>query len=519
MNQVETAGSEVIGDGSMYYLADRAEMQEIDRRTIQERGIPGLLLMERAAICVLEEINRRLRPGDGRRLNCLVVVEGGNNGGDGLALARLLSQQGDQVEVCFINGLSKHSDSFTYQLDIVKKLGIEVSDQIHHREYDVIVDGIFGVGLKRGVAGIWQETIEKMNLMSGSKVAIDVPSGVDASSGQILNTAFRADITVTFGLNKIGLVLHPGCDMAGVVVVRDIGFADTEILAVAPRVCGYDRSDLAGLPVRSDTSNKGTYGRVAVIAGSRDMSGAMTFAAEAAYRMGAGLVKVYTHSANRTIAGLRVPEAVLMTYDDETGAESCAQDAVTWADVILIGPGIGMQEEAGSMVRYVMSHAEQPVLADADALNIMARDKAVLSEHRGDVIITPHMGEMSRLVGRSIPDIKKNILEVCKDFAMEYNVINVLKDSRTCVSCGESSYINNSGNNGMSTAGAGDVLTGVIAGLVATGLKPFEAAKLGVYIHGMAGDLAAERMGQNGMLARDIVEAISDVIKGAEHDG
>ena len=149
----------------------------------------------------------------------------------------------------------------------------------------------------------------------------------------------------------------------------------------------------------------------------------------------------------------------------------------------------------------------------------MARDKAVLSEHRGDVIITPHMGEMSRLVGRSIPDIKKNILEVCKDFAMEYNVINVLKDSRTCVSCGESSYINNSGNNGMSTAGAGDVLTGVIAGLVATGLKPFEAAKLGVYIHGMAGDLAAERMGQNGMLARDIVEAISDVIKGAEHDG
>ena len=245
----------------MFYVADRTEMQEIDRLTIEEKGVPGILLMERAAITVLEEINSRLKSINAdRKLKCLVVVEGGNNGGDGLALARLLYQQGDIVHVCYINGISRVSDSFSYQLEIAKKIGIQVTDHIIDSDYDVVVDGIFGVGLKRDVAGIWRETIETMNGLGGFKVAIDTPSGVDASTGQIMGCAFKAGMTVTFGLNKRGLIFYPGCEISGEVVVRDIGFAQAEVDRVHPVAYSYNRDDLCMLPGRSDSSNKGTYG-------------------------------------------------------------------------------------------------------------------------------------------------------------------------------------------------------------------------------------------------------------------
>lgn len=506
----------------MYYLVDRDEMREIDRRTIEERGIPGILLMERAAITILGEINSKKGNVLPSSIKCLIVVDGGNNGGDGLALARLLAQQGDQVDVCYIRGISKVSESFSYQLDIVTGLGIKVTDSIPSEKYDIVVDGIFGVGLKREITGIWKTYIQLMNDLPCYKLAIDLPSGVDATTGQVLGIAFKADETVTFGLNKRGLVLHPGCDHAGRVVVKDIGFSEREITSVAPEAYTYGAEDLMRLPKRIDNSNKGTYGKVAVIAGSRDMSGAAAFAAKTVYRMGAGLVKVYTHNNNRTVIGTLVPEAILMTYGDNTAdgknteAVRCAEDAVAWADVIIIGPGLGRSEAAADILRYIICEAEQPLVVDADALNIISEDKELqhcLGSHRGEVVVTPHMGEMSRLTGISIPEIKKNILKVCKDFAMEYNVIDVLKDSRTCVCrAGGDIYINTTGNNGMSTAGAGDVLTGVIGGLIATGLQPYDAAVLGVFIHGMAGDIAAGRIGESGMMARDIVEAIPQVI-------
>lgn len=506
----------------MYYLADRYEMQEIDRQTIEEAHVPGILLMERAAIATLEEINRRLKAdcGKDRVLRFLVVVGGGNNGGDGLALARLLHQQGDVVDVCYINKLARTTESFDYQLDIVRNMGIPIYEEIPDSEYDVVVDGIFGVGLKREVTGIWKSTICTMNELGGYKVAIDMPSGVDVTTGQVLGTCFKADLTVTFGLNKLGLILYPGKLMAGAVAVCDIGFAKKEIERVRPKAYTYDRSDLMRLPERIDASNKGTYGRVAVIAGSEDMAGAAVFAADAAYRLGAGLVKVYTHRANRDIIGARVPEAILKTYSDRKEAEACAADALSFADVILIGPGIGLSDASIDMVRYIMKQAGVPVIADADALNIMAKQTGILKEHSSELVVTPHVGEMSRLTGLSISDIKKNEVGVCKDFSREYNVVGVLKDARTVVCHGDASddtvYVNTSGNNGMSTAGSGDVLSGIIAGLVATGLQANEAARLGVYIHGLAGDEAARHTGKTAMKAGDIVRAIPRVIKGAE---
>lgn len=538
----------------MEYLADRREMQEIDRRTIDERGIPGILLMECAAHCTYEEIARHCA-GTGLTMDsgtrALVVVEGGNNGGDGLALARRLSQQKVSVTVWYIGGISRVSESFEYQMDIIKKLGISCVNLSETRafeqpsvwDYDIIVDGIFGVGLSREIQGIWRDVIDTVNKMEGFKVAIDVPSGVDATTGCILGTAFDADMTVTFGLNKRGLVLYPGCMRAGRVIVCDIGFGEDEIQSVKPEAYTMGRMDYRRelkrlLPERVDYSNKGTYGRVAVIAGSRSMSGAMTFAAEAAYRTGAGLVKIYTHENNRVAAGVNVPEAVLMTYGsaDETcedEAVMCAEDAMRWADVILVGSGLGKEPSSYKLVETLLERTDKPLVIDADGLNIISENMELLRKHRGDVVITPHIGEMSRLLrgmdaekqgGASAAeaykadDIKKNILEVCKGTAKEYNIINVLKDARTCVSDGKDVYINTTGNNGMSTAGAGDVLAGLIAGFAGTGLPLHEAAVLGVYVHGLAGDMAAENTGKYGMTARDIVRAIPMVLKGAEDE-
>lgn len=531
----------------MEYLADKKEIQEIDRLTIEEKGVPGLLLMECAAhsvFGVLEEKAGGLRAGGLFDMKILVAVYAGNNGGDGLALARRLWQSGALVTVWCIGGALRASDSFEYQMNIIKRLGVpcevleegcDMHSMAEGDSYDIIVDGIFGVGLSREVKGIWRDVIDLLNGMDGFKTAIDVPSGVDASNGCILGTAFKADLTVTFGLNKRGMVLYPGCMMAGEVVVCDIGFGISEIQRVMPEAYTFDRK--AGrsvlkelLPKRVDYSNKGTYGKVAVIAGSRYMSGAMTFAAQAAYRMGAGLVKIYTHENNRVAAGVNVPEAVLMTYGstDEActmEAEDCARDAVSWADVILVGPGLSKEEAACRLVYTILKTSDKPLVIDADALNIISEHIELLNEHKAEVVITPHIGEMRRLLcadgseqGRA-DDIKKNILEVCKGFAKEYNVINVLKDARTCVSDGEGGiYINTSGNNGMSTAGSGDVLSGIVAGLIGTGLSPKKAAVLGVYIHGLAGDEAAANMGRYAMTARDIISAIPAVLKGAENE-
>lgn len=525
----------------MDYLADRKEMQEIDRLTIEEKQVPGILLMECAAHCVCQVLESRVYMQhaaglEGRR--ALVVVESGNNGGDGLALARRLWQKGALVTVWSIGGISRVSGSFEYQMNIVKGLGIscvnlngEFSSELvaDGMTYDIIADGIFGVGLSREVKGVWRTVIETLNAMTGLKVAIDVPSGVDASTGCILGTAFDADVTVTFGLNKRGMVLYPGCMRAGEVVVCDIGFGIREIQSVKPEAYTIGKANYGMklkklLPERVDYSNKGTYGRVAVIAGSRNMSGAMTFAAEAAYRAGAGLVKIYTHENNRTAAGINVPEAVLMTYggaDETCDAEAamCAEDAMRWADVILVGPGLGKESSSYKLVETLLENTDKPLVIDADGLNIIAENTGLLRRHRGSVVITPHIGEMSRLLGGMMADdIKKNILEVCKDTAKEYNVVNVLKDARTCVSAGSDVYINTTGNNGMSTGGAGDVLAGLIAGFVGTGLEPYEAAVLGVYVHGLAGDMAAEGTGKYGMTAGDIVGAIPQVLKGAEDE-
>ena len=494
----------------MQYIVTKKEMQAIDAYTMDKIGIPSAVLMERAALSVVEEIER-LNVSHGR---VLIVVEGGNNGGDGLAVGRILLERGYKVDIYYIGGFEKVSQGFQQQWSILHHMGVRFRKTIPNKEYAVIVDGIFGVGLSREVQGVQKKAIEAMNHMDAIKVAIDIPSGIDATTGEVLGTAFYADYTVTFGLKKLGMFFLDGIDACGTVICKPIGFPAQALAHVKPMIYAYDNSDLDKLPKRVNNSNKGTYGRVAVIAGSKNMSGAAFLCSKAAYSTGAGLVKIYTHESNRTILQSQLPEAVMMTYDDYEGALACIEDALQWATVIVVGPGLGVDTVSERMLYELLMNAEVPMVVDADALNILSNNIELLRTSSVQIIMTPHMKEMSRLIQRPVEEIAKNRFAIAREFAKKMQVTLVLKDAKSiATNGGQQTYMNLAGNNGMSTGGSGDVLAGIIAGMLAGGLTLADAARMGTYVHCHAGDLAAERKGNYAMLASDIISYIGEVMK------
>lgn len=494
----------------MQYIVTKKEMQAIDAYTMDKIGIPSAVLMERAALSVVEEIER-LNVSHGR---VLIVVEGGNNGGDGLAVGRILLERGYKVDIYYIGGFEKVSQGFQQQWSILHHMGVRFRKTIPNKEYAVIVDGIFGVGLSREVQGVQKKAIEAMNHMDAIKVAIDIPSGIDATTGEVLGTAFYADYTVTFGLKKLGMFFLDGIDACGTVICKPIGFPAQAVAHVKPMIYAYDNSDLDKLPKRVNNSNKGTYGRVAVIAGSKNMSGAAFLCSKAAYSTGAGLVKIYTHESNRTILQSQLPEAVMMTYDDYEGALACIEDALQWATVIVVGPGLGVDTVSERMLYELLMNAEVPMVVDADALNILSNNIELLRTSSVQIIMTPHMKEMSRLIQRPVEEIAKNRFAIAREFAKKMQVTLVLKDAKSiATNGGQQTYMNLAGNNGMSTGGSGDVLAGIIAGMLAGGLTLADAARMGTYVHCRAGDLAAEHKGNYAMLASDIISYIGEVMR------
>ena len=494
----------------MQYIVTKKEMQAIDAYTMDKIGIPSAVLMERAALSVVEEIER-LNVSHGR---VLIVVEGGNNGGDGLAVGRILLERGYKVDIYYIGGFEKVSQGFQQQWSILHHMGVRFRKTIPNKEYAVIVDGIFGVGLSREVQGVQKKAIEAMNHMDAIKIAIDIPSGIDATTGEVLGTAFYADYTVTFGLKKLGMFFLDGIDACGTVICKPIGFPAQAVAHVKPMIYAYDNSDLDKLPKRVNNSNKGTYGRVAVIAGSKNMSGAAFLCSKAAYSTGAGLVKIYTHESNRTILQSQLPEAVMMTYDDYEGALACIEDALQWATVIVVGPGLGVDTVSERMLYELLMNAEVPMVVDADALNILSNNIELLRTSSVQIIMTPHMKEMSRLIQRPVEEIAKNRFVIAREFAKKMQVTLVLKDAKSiATNGGQQTYMNLAGNNGMSTGGSGDVLAGIIAGMLAGGLTLADAARMGTYVHCRAGDLAAEHKGNYAMLASDIISYIGEVMR------
>ncbi len=514
----------------MKYALSASQMQSLDATTIHQIGVEALVLMERAALSVVEEIQKKVKSDD----RILVICGNGNNGGDGFAVARILHMHGYSVQAMFIGSEDKMTKEAKKQMQIAVNLGLSIRRETNLSEYNIIVDSIFGIGLDRPIHGEYADIIQKINEQKGKAfiVAVDIPSGISADSGQVLGYAVRADLTVTFQEMKRGLLLYPGADYAGKVLVKDVGivpFCPSDEKEVVYQY--YEPEDICRLlPKRYAYSNKGTYGKVLVIAGSESITGAAYLSAYAAYRMGAGLVKILTAKAAIPILKTQLPEALFGSYDGEEATEEI-EKSVFWANSIVIGPGLSTSKKARSVVHQVFSllkDSETPIVVDADAINILSENLNHSCESKEErisrlqeivpknTILTPHPLELSRLILECVNKIPSNLIDIAERCTYNNEMIYVLKDTRTIVASNKLRYINISGNNGMATGGSGDVLTGIIATLLAGGLIREEAATLGVYLHGLAGDSAKLKLGSYSMLARDIMEALPEVLMNYE---
>ena len=496
----------------MRYLPTGEWMQKADRYTIQEIGIPSMVLMERAALKTVNIMERKQVNLD----KTLVVCGSGNNGGDGFAIARLLKEKGYEVTVSFIGREASMSEDCRQQLKIAEKCGVSIVTSIKREEYTSVVDAVFGVGLNRDIAGTYRENIEKMNHLPGQKVAVDIPSGICSATGKVLGTAFSADLTVTFACEKLGCILYPGHVYAGESVVADIGIS-RKIFEKDSSVCyTFDETDLPKLlPVRKPDSHKGTYGKVLMITGSSGMAGAAYLSAKAAYITGAGLVQIYTAKENRGILQQLLPEAIISTYT-EYDVENLHR-LLGWADVVCIGGGLGRTDISEKLVIETVKSTKTPCVVDADALYVLGRHMELLKGQEWPFVLTPHMKEMTGLLGCAVQELQEKRFEKIRTFTEQYGVVCALKDARTLVSkMHRQIFVNIAGNSSLAKAGSGDVLAGVIAGLMAQGLDCYEAAVCGVYLHACGGDEAREAKCSYSTLAEDLITGIGTCIKKTE---
>lgn len=501
----------------MEYILTAAEMKKCDETTSLTYGIQSLVLMERAAL----ETVRVILDKYGNDIYVGVVAGCGNNGGDGVAIARILKEYGVVAEIHLIGDMKKCSGETRRQLDTAKSLGIPIHFGLDNTLYDVIVDAIFGIGLTRDVEGAYREAIMAMNESKAKIVAVDMPSGIHTDSGRVMGVAVKADLTVTYAYRKLGQVLYPGTQYAGEVVCVPIGIPQEALEERKNGIVTFNRKDLK-LPGRNPSGNKGSFGKVLLVAGSKNMGGACQLAALSAFRIGSGMVRVFTAEENRESLLRKVPEVIVNTYrDDENGALTTAeaailQEGLNWADVIAVGPGLSTSEKATFILEYILSNHNKPLVIDADALNILAARPDFIKrleigrmEKNQEIVLTPHLGEFARLIKHPVSELQKDILRYCKAFARKYSATLVCKDARTFVTKQyKMTYINTSGNDGMATAGSGDVLTGIIAGLMAQGMAGFEAAVMGVYIHGLAGDYARDKTSAYYIMAQDMIESL-----------
>ena len=488
----------------MRYLLTSEQMKTCDSTEIEHYGVPSIVLMERAALSVRDVILHRYAQAS----NILVICGSGNNGGDGFAVARLLNMAGRRADVLFVGKHDHMTQETAKQAEIFSRHGGTIlPDESGVKGYDLIVDALFGIGLCREVIGKYADLIHAVNRSDTPVVAVDIPSGISADDGHVLGCAVRADITVTMAFPKLGLMLYPGAQYCGAVIVSDIGITAAGLKEDA--VISLESGDLpALLPARRKTANKGTYGRLLLIAGTRNMAGAACLAGRAAYRSGCGLVCVYSHEENRVILQTSLPEALYAPSTDEL------EQWLNWADAVAIGPGLGQSEHSLELLTQVLRQWTGPLVLDADALNLMAAHPELTAENAASAIITPHPGEMARLLNSSDPegvqisDIVSQQVAVAKQYAAGSGYVTVLKGARTVISDGEETYLNLTGNEGMATGGSGDVLTGVIGSFLAQGMGALDAARTGVLVHGVAGDEAAKKLGTRSVTAGDIADHI-----------
>jgi hydroxyethylthiazole kinase-like uncharacterized protein yjeF len=452
----------------------------------------------------------------------------GNNGGDGMVVARYLHLWGVPVSVIVIPPKAESNESdfamSTSEANInralVESLGIPLSIANKIPTYStttIIVDALLGTGIDRTVSGDYKSAIDSINTFSARVIAIDLPSGLNSDSGEVMGTAVRADATVTFGYLKSGLLCEPGADQAGDISIVDIGLPDIEedeTPNVQLSMAAYVQTKL---PVRPVNSHKGTFGTTLTVAGSLGMMGSTLLASESSLRVGAGLALL---AVPKSLLTQLPPKEVIYKPLAETKEQSISIEALKFleeeidkASSVILGPGISTQKETVEFVQTFIKDtlltSKKPCIIDADALNAVSKKPEVLNGKGCEIVLTPHPKELSRLLGIDTKDLQKNRIKSAMDAAQKFNCVVVLKGSRTVIADPEGNvFINPTGNAGMATAGAGDVLSGIIGGLLAQGLNAIDAAVVGVYVHGTAGDIAAEDIGATGIIAGDISHAI-----------
>lgn len=512
------------------YLVSAKEMKQLDDNTITRTGIPSLVLMERASMAVAKCVMDYL---GNKTLDRILVVAGrGNNGADGICTGRILTEYGYTVDICLLQGTQDYTEELLLQKKIADtyKISFIHEQEVDFTQYEVVVDAIFGVGLNRDVAGSAVDMIDRMNNADCYIVSVDIPSGINASTGAVCGEAVKADETVTFGFCKSGQIFYPGRTYCGKVRKAPIGINETSFYGKKPSMFTY----VDGLENKFDfgrdtAGNKGTFGKVLVIAGRSSTAGAALLCATSALRSGCGMVAVLTEESNKEAFLTGLPEAMVETYtiadsDEEMSAK--LNKWLNWADVCVIGCGLSMDDIAYKLVSYTFDIFDKPIVADADAINFLAMHNGLKEmvygrrkeSGKAPVIVTPHPGELATLAHCNIADVKSKRLDIVENICKKYGVITVAKDADTlCMAEGKSMYLNSSGNDGMATAGSGDVLAGLVGSFVAQALRAntdiYEAVCLAVYVHGLAGDYQAVRNGKSFMVASDIIEAYKYILK------
>lgn len=497
-------------------------MAELDRQTIEELGVPGRVLMELAGRAVADEVIARIQA----PASVVILAGPGNNGGDGFVCARALAARGFRVELAVFasRGRLRGDARAVFQtLEREESVRIQFVDDARElwelstraERAAVLVDALLGTGLREDVRGLIGDAIVLANRCPAPVIAVDIPSGIDADTGRILGRAVQAEATVTFAFAKRGHYLFPGREMSGALRIVDIGVP--EMLATRFGVVGraLDADDGPGLiPVRSGDSHKGSYGHVVVVAGREDMPGAGVLACSGALHGGAGLVSWSTTSGTWSTARGLGPE-IMLRLDAAASIEDRVATVVRGADTLVVGPGLGVESDRAELLAALFVKARCPICIDADGLNLLSRNPEWWDLIQVPTVVTPHPKELARLLGGDVASVQRDRFASASQLAVRRRTVVVLKGAGTVVAEPDGSVtVIDAGNPGMATAGTGDVLAGLVGGLLAQGLEPVQAAQAGALLHGCAGDRASRSRGQAALRATDVLTGIGDVLAG-----
>jgi len=505
----------------MKAIVTAKEMSAMDKYSIEQLHIPGIILMENAGTGIVKTALSILIHPEEKYIH--IYCGAGNNGGDGFVAARHFLNFGAKVDVFVLSSREQIKGDALTNLTILENTGHKINfiDKVlETKTPDLIIDAMLGTGVKGSLKGVFADCVKHINSLNCPVLAVDIPTGVNADTGAIDDPAIIATHTATMALPKRGLLFSPGREHVGQLNVIDIGMPPKVIDIKNPDVWRLEEEDIASLlPNRSPDTYKNKCGTVAVIAGSIGFTGAAALTSEAVLRAGAGLCYLCIPKSLNNIIETKLTEVITWPIEDNGGGilqmnNNDLIKNINNQDVVAIGPGIGRHKKTEELIFHLLHVLNKPMVLDADGLNICADNIQAVKNYKGEMILTPHPGELSRLTGLPVKEIMTNPVEITQKFSGAWNKILVLKGSPSLIGFPDKRiFINPTGNAGMATAGSGDVLTGMIAGLMAQGLSAENAALAGVYLHGMAGDIAKNSFGELGMVAGDILNAVPEAIK------